>query len=114
MSSHSLFCLSTPLLLPEGVERSLHTAKVGTSLPVHIKDLSFKATGAAVRQGVGGRNERGGIKNRLQSRLTQSKREVKSLRLLAGCFSKVEVLIYSVAEGLHEIKMQKGLISYKH
>lgn len=31
-------------------ERSLHKAKAGTSLPVYIKDLSFKATGSAVRQ----------------------------------------------------------------
>lgn len=34
---------------PGNGERSLQKAKAGTSLPVYIKDLSFKATGTTVR-----------------------------------------------------------------
>lgn len=51
------FYVSAPLLIslsfnyPSGSrERSLHKAKAGTSLPVYIKNLSFRATGSAVRE----------------------------------------------------------------
>lgn len=50
------FFVSAPLLIPLSFncptgsrERSLHKVKAGTSLPVYIKNLSFSATGSAVR-----------------------------------------------------------------
>lgn len=82
---HLVLCLSTTL---QGEERSLHKAKAGTSLPVYIKDLSFKATGSAVRQWDFERENERDIKNINRKRLRET---------------KMMVVIYSISSVLYQI-----------